>query len=363
MAKTYSRIHRLLRIFNLIQSGPGWNATRLAEECKTSERNVYRDLKAIDAAGIPYFFDKQTGSYTIRRDFFMPAVELTLEESLALVALGQVATTEQVPFMKPAARAVAKIRNQLPAKIRDALGESEEQIEMDLARSSTGEGVEDVYETVKRAITQRRALLCTYEPAKKTVGTKNDAFLFKPYKLFFSQRAWYAIGRHESRSQVRSLRLNRFDSIKPTDISYSIPAGFSVQKHLGNAWRMIRGEKSYDVELLFDADFAETISDTAWHPTQETEPADNDGLIFRCKVDGLSEIVWWILSMGRHCKVVKPPELIDLVQKETREMLKHYEAPQERPASQETQSVAPMAPSTPRRRPAIRNRETVSNKT
>lgn len=36
-------------------------------------------------------------------------------------------------------------------------------------------------------------------------------------------------------------------------------------------------------------------------------------MIFRCKVDGLDEIVWWILSMGPHCVVNKPPELADRV--------------------------------------------------
>ena len=36
-------------------------------------------------------------------------------------------------------------------------------------------------------------------------------------------------------------------------------------------------------------------------------------ITFRCKVDGLEEIVWWILSMGPHCTVKKPKELADQV--------------------------------------------------
>jgi predicted DNA-binding transcriptional regulator YafY len=27
------------------------------------------------------------------------------------------------------------------------------------------------------------------------------------------------------------------------------------------------------------------------------------------RVDGLEEIVWWIMASGPHCRVIKPPEL------------------------------------------------------
>jgi len=56
---------------------------------------------------------------------------------------------------------------------------------------------------------------------------------------------------------------------------------------------MIRGKKTYEVELHFDAEFAETVADTHWHPTQETIWQDDGSVIFRCKVDD-----WTRLSGG-----------------------------------------------------------------
>ncbi len=70
---------------------------------------------------------------------------------------------------------------------------------------------------------------------------------------------------------------------------------FSLEDHLGNAWRMICGQKTYEVELLFDADFAENIADTARHKTQKIDWLEDGSIRFRCKVDGLDEIQWWIL--------------------------------------------------------------------
>jgi hypothetical protein len=131
--------------------------------------------------------------------------------------------------------------------------------------------------------------------------------------LLFNQRSWYVIGHHSQRKATRCLKLNRFTKIGPTDEGFEIPRDFSVDKHLGNAWRMIRGEKSYEVELDFDADFAETIADTHWQITQDVIWHDDESITFKCVVDGLDEIIWWILGMGPHCVVKKPRELAERV--------------------------------------------------
>ena len=123
---------------------------------------------------------------------------------------------------------------------------------------------------------------------------------------------------------MRCLKLNRFSACQPTEQSYRIPRTFSLQKHLGNAWRMIRGEKRYTVELWFDPAFAETIEDTHWHRSQEVIWHEDQSITFRVKVDGLDEIVWWVMSMGSSCTVVEPAELADRVMKHALEVSKKY---------------------------------------
>jgi predicted DNA-binding transcriptional regulator YafY len=124
------------------------------------------------------------------------------------------------------------------------------------------------------------------------------------------------LGYHGGHDQVRCLKLNRFTRVEELpEHSYEIPKDFSLKAHFGNAWRMIKGDKTYKVHLLFDAQFAEGIADTHWHDTQEIDERDDGSLDFRCKVDGLDEIVWWVLSMGPHCQVIEPKELAERVRK------------------------------------------------
>ncbi len=316
MAGDYGRIHRLLKILMLIQGQKGWTAKRLAEECGTTERTIFRDMKMLEGAGVPYFHDEKSRGYGVRRDFFLPPVQLTLDEALALATLaGQVGGAEQIPFMKSAERAIAKVKGQLPPALRDDLDESESHLAIHLAARMPPEASADVYETIRRAIAARESLHCGYESATRTGpdARRDDSFIFEPYTLFFSLRAWYVIGLHHGHGKVLCLKLNRFVKLDAMDRPYEIPADFSLPKHLGRAWRMIRGERRYPIHLRFDKAFAETIGDTQWHSTQDIEYNDDGSIEFRCSVDGLDEIVWWVLSMGPHCKVVKPRELADRV--------------------------------------------------
>jgi predicted DNA-binding transcriptional regulator YafY len=319
MAADYRRIHRLLKIYTLIQGDQGWTCERLAQEFGTSQRTIFRDIDVLRRIGMPVLHDEERKCYTIRRDFYMPPLELTFEESLALISLGRyIHDEEQIPFSGPALKALAKVRSQLPVSVRRELDLIEEHLAIKLAASATQEGFGDLYGMIQKAIASRKKLRCRYESNQADgSGTKQSGwFQFNPYCLFFSQRAWYVVGFHGLRGEVRTLKLNRFGDMQMIDVGYEIPKGFSLEKHLGNAWRMMRGKKRYEVELIFDAGFAETISDTSWHRTQAFEHLDDGSLRFTCTVDGLEEIVWWVLSMGSHCRVVGPVELIERVRAE-----------------------------------------------
>lgn len=307
----YARLHRVMKILSLIQGSMGWTALQLARECGVNERTIYRDLQVLEAAGIPWFFDEEAKCYCIRGDYFMKPIELTLDEALSVIALGeQLGKRGQIPFTQAAARAVAKIRGQLPERLRRELQSLDHSMVIRLAQTADAEAARDVYGKVQGAVARKHCLRCVYESSEKRYTKR---FILKPYTLLFDRRAWYVIGYHGGHDQVRCLKLNRFVQMEETDLTFQVPKDFSLKKHLGNAWRMIRGERTYHVALQFDAQFAENIADTHWHETQQIDWNDDGSITFRCKVDGLDEIVWWVLSMGPHCRVVAPKELADRV--------------------------------------------------
>jgi predicted DNA-binding transcriptional regulator YafY len=340
MAADYKRIDRLLKIYTLIQGERGWTNKKLATYCQTTPRTIFRDISVLRNVGIPLLTDPDTDGYFINKDYFMRPVELTFEESLALISLGQrVHDNEQIPFSSPALKALAKIRGQLPVQTVRDLDLVDDRISVKLAASATQEGFKSHYHLVRQALTGGTCLRCRYDAVSQANKDKNGYFLLKPYALFFGQRAWYVVGYHGQRSEIRTLKINRFADMQLTTQRYTIPKGFTLEKHLGNAWRMIRGTTRYAVELHFDAAFAETITDTAWHPTQAFEHHDDGSIRWTCTVDGLSEILWWILGMGAHCQVISPPELITLVREESTRMIALYADEVAKPKGSQTSSA------------------------
>jgi len=236
MPGDYQRIHRLLELITLLRNERGWNTSTLAERYGCSERSIYRDLEALKELAVPCHYDETTGDYRIRRDFFLPPVHLTLEEALAVIALGRrIGEREQIPFMAPAAKAMTKLRGQLPSKLREPLERVEDHVDIRLAAAGSADGVSDVYEQVRRAIAYRRALRCSYESleAKDNPDRAEEVFLFYPYHLLFSQRAWYAVGHHDGRGAVRKLKLQRFTLCEETEREFEIPVDFSLEDQLG----------------------------------------------------------------------------------------------------------------------------------
>jgi len=313
-------------MITLMQSGTAGNAAALAERYGVEERTVYRDLGVIKALNIPVYQENAGDSYRIRGDFYLPPVQLTPDEGLALVLLAQeIADTEQVPFTRPAMKAIEKLRGRLPRAVLDDLNALGGRMSIKLAPTAPGDTATDVFAIVQDAIQRGLVLECQYESLSQDPGQEPEWFELHPYALHFSQRAWYVVGHHGGRGEVRNLRLTRFVAIDIGDKTYEVPNGFSMESHLGDAWLLIRGDTRYDVKIRFSPEFADTIAETHWHRTMEAQELDDGGLLFTCSVEGLDEIVWWVLSMGPNTEVIEPAELRQRVKELSRQTADLYD--------------------------------------
>ena len=61
----------------------------------------------------------------------------------------------------------------------------------------------------------------------------------------------------------------RFKTLRMLDANAQIPQDFDLKGYFGNAWAVYRGERSYDVEILFAKEAAGTVTEGIWHHTQK----------------------------------------------------------------------------------------------
>lgn len=303
-----SRLYRVLKLITILQTGRQLRPDDLARELEVSKRTVYRDMNMLELARIPIYFDREQGGYCIHKTFWLPPINLNIEEALSIIALAQQASEDEaIPMMSPAVDAARKIESQLPLGIQNAVGRLSENISIRRGRVARHDQLAPLYETLRKAVSSRRPVEVGYISFHEKKLMK---IVLEPYWLVFHDRAWYAIGYSRSHNEVRTLKLGRMAEVRAMpDQPQFDPPKTTLQEHLGLAWRLIRGKEKHNVKLQFEPLVAANVAEVQWHSTQKVEWLDDGRIIFDVTVEGLDEIVWWILGYGDQVEVLQPPQL------------------------------------------------------
>jgi len=164
-----TRLYRLLQLITLLRSGRRYDADALAEELAVSRRTVFRDLHILTAAEIPYYYDSEADAYAIDRSFFLPAVNLTLDEALALFLANRKMIGElPLPMFQQASQAAVKLESSLPRAIQQHCGSIMDRFEVRFPAWSGGDRLEETFHQLRLAIEQQRKVLLHYESLTET---------------------------------------------------------------------------------------------------------------------------------------------------------------------------------------------------
>lgn len=93
----------------------GVTAQELADRFGVTLRTIYRDLEALQDAGMPIKADRgRGGGYALDKTYQLPPVNFTAREAALLVALARLATEQRlIPFPAAIERAVDKVKSAL----------------------------------------------------------------------------------------------------------------------------------------------------------------------------------------------------------------------------------------------------------
>lgn len=322
MMKPRERIGRLLKLITLLQSGRRLLADDLAAEIRTSRRTLFRDLDLLKQVGIPVKYDAATHAYQIEQSFFLPPVNLTLAETLGLMILAhKQARAAQVPRPDAAATAMMKIESTLPRDIQEYCGSALAAVAYRPAPTTDTSQLGRTLDRIWQGAYAHEKVQITYDSFYEG---KYIELVLRPYRLSFISRAWYVIGFSELHGEVRTFKLDRVVLAIPTGQPFEPDPDFDLGRYFGNAWQMIRGDREYDVRVRFTPKVAGNVEEVLWHPTQQVQRQDDGSLVFEAKVDGLREIVWWVLGYGKEAVVETPDELREMVAEHVRAMSRQY---------------------------------------
>lgn len=302
-----SRISRIVRLLTTLQSGQAYGPDELAGLLGVSRRTVFRDLNELAAVGVPHRFDTRAGGYQIDPKFFLPPIDLNLQEALSLLLLVHKGCNHlPIPFKNSALLGGLKIESNLPANLKRYCNTALEKVSMRPIAHAPVEQLDKIFGQLQNAMQKSKKVRMLYHSLFEEADIE---LTLHPYHLMYNRRAWYILGFSEMHKEVRTFKLNRIKSLAVLEKCFLCDNRFDVQEYLGRAWSMIPEGRIYNVKLRFLPKVARNVAEVQWHRTQQVSFKEDGSVVVEFRVDGLGEIRWWILGYGDQVEVLRPASL------------------------------------------------------
>jgi predicted DNA-binding transcriptional regulator YafY len=313
-----NRIDRLVATVLLLQSRRLIRAQDIAEHFGISIRTVYRDLLALQEAGVPLAAETGEG-YSLVEGYHLPPVMFTQEEANALFVGGEfVQRLTDASLQKHAESALLKIRAVLPEDRQDYLERLLQSTSVLAQQSYFREGFrDDVLVLMQDAVVKRHVLDMEYYTVSRDDVTKRQV---EPLYLLYYSNHWHLIAYCRLRQDYRDFRTDRIKTIKTTEEVFPPREGFSLTKYLHDANQV---ENPQEARVKFKPAAAKRVRGRYFMGGVEEIAADNS-LIVTFVVPALEVLVDWLLSFGTEIEILHPPRLQELLLQEAQKIAAYF---------------------------------------
>lgn len=306
---------RLLRLLTVLSTGRSWTCAELAGQLGITERTVRRDIArlreldyAIESTAGPW------GGYRLSRGTRVPPLIFDDEEALAVAvglrgaALSGVAGSDQA-----ALSALLKLRQVLPARIADRLGE------FDAAVTHTPRPEERrispaLLLDLANACRNGRRVQLAYQDRGGTTSTRQ----VDPYRLVYTGRRWYFVAHDVARQQWRTFRADRIIDATATGQQVALPDQPDPADMVNRGMAVGPYPVHVTVRIAAPADEALRLVP----PTVGVHRPDGDDAtiidIGGSSADGLAR---YLLSLGRPLRVLQPDDVRQALLARLRQLL------------------------------------------
>ncbi|WP_019228598.1 YafY family protein [Sedimentibacter sp. B4] len=203
------KVDRLVSIIMILLDKERIGAQELADMFEVSPRTIYRDIDAINLAGIPVCSTSGVGGgfeimpkYKIDNKFFSTA-------DLSAILMGLSGLSNMIRGDE-LANALAKVKSFIPADRAKDIELKVNQIYIDLSPWMGNRNIQLYLEIVKTALQESRML--SFEYADR-YGNRT-ARIAEPYQLVLKNSHWYLQGYCHKRSDYRLFKLSRISRLQ-----------------------------------------------------------------------------------------------------------------------------------------------------
>ena len=218
------RLSRLTTILTQLQTKRLLTASELANKFSVSNRTIYRDIKALEEAGVPILTEEGKG-YCLMEGYRIPPVMFTESEANALITAEQlILKNKDASFVKEYKEAISKIKSVLRYNIKDKANLLSNRVvfRYNIDNNQTSNYVS----TLQLALTNFNCIEVNYSNDKSEISIR----IIEPFALYNTQENWVLVAFCQSRKDFRAFRLDRIQNLKVLNRQF-IPHKITLQEY------------------------------------------------------------------------------------------------------------------------------------
>jgi predicted DNA-binding transcriptional regulator YafY len=316
-------LERMMRLHAALKARRFPNCQKIGAELEVSPKTIQRDIDFMRyRLGLPIDYHPQEfGFYYTEPVTAFPNIEVSEGEIAALlVAQKALAQYEGTPFERPLQSAFRKLTDGL----KDRVSFSWTDLEDAISFRSAGASVADIelFEIVSKGVLRCVELEFEY---RKLSSHDYEPRRVRPYHLGCLEQQWYLFAEDLDRRQLRTFALPRMRRVRLTTKAFRRPVDFSIAQVLSGSFGVHSAGKKQRIRVQFDPFAARLVAERKWHESQRVREKTDGSIILELELGGLQEIERWILSWGKHARVLAPKELATRVRDEANAIVRMYE--------------------------------------
>ena len=319
------RFERMLALDAAIRSGGSPTLRSFIERFELSERTIRADLAFLrERLGAPLHYDRARSCYCYTDPTWtLPSVLMSEGELLAFflsVELAQryLGTSFELPLRK----AVERLAGSLPNELQVDLGLLAKHYTFQAGATAGADPA--LLTALFECVRERWPVEMLYFTASTGERARR---VIDPYHLFNVRGDWQIVAFDHKRQTVRQFAVSRIEEwhVRKGERFTRDPA-FSPVDYLSTGFLAERGDTAEAIELWFDAYQASYMRGREWHPSQQVEEHADGSLTLRFRSGALAEIRRWVMSFGRHARILAPASLAAELRAECDATLRAYAA-------------------------------------
>lgn len=304
------RADRLISIVLLLQTRGSLSAKELAQELEVSERTIYRDIYALNQAGIPVYTIKGPGGgIFLVENYRTTLTGLTNEQLQALLMLNIPQPLVQLGAGEALKTALLKLTASLPPTRSEEEELLQQRFYLDWESESSTEHSVAFLDTLRQGVWQDRRIRLIYKPH---YWAEVDQVV-DPLGLVAKGNLWHLVCLHGD--HLRALNIETIIDAHLLDEHFIRPADFKLGEFWGTWLSFVATNRpKFATQVRISPSLAEELprllGKSANKAIQDASQPDNNGwLTINLNFDTLETARSRLLALGGAVEVLEPEAL------------------------------------------------------